>query len=82
MKLYLSSAWVSSQVPRCWRCRTKKLEMLVGALICSYSNSVHKEATEKLFKRIVQKTFCTNAQLALQKRVLKLSLWLVMTDAA
>ena len=27
MKLYLSSAWVSPQVPR-WRCPTKKLEML------------------------------------------------------
>ena len=47
MKLYLSSAWVSSQVPRCRRCPTKKLEMLVGPLICNVCKHKQKSCTKE-----------------------------------
>ena len=40
---------------------------LGGALICNKSNCF-AQATEKLYRRIAQKTFSPNAQLAVQKR--------------
>ena len=58
MKLYLSSAWVSPQVPR-WRCPTKKLEMLkvqealihlsVAAIVLHSAQAAQNNPLQKIF---------------------------------